>query len=167
MKELVVLQVRPSLPEDESYLREWFLEGGGEVLPWFPMGDEREVEDSIRVWMHYVQMGAGLTVECNGAVCGMAILNISPYVKLAHTCLLSVIVGKAFRGKGAGSVLLRALMRLAKETFHIEILHLEVYQTNPAEQLYKRLGFREFGKQPHFTKENGKYLYKKFMQRVL
>ena len=49
------------------------------------------------------------------------------------------------------------LFKLAKEKFHLEMLHLEVYATNPAINLYKRMGFREFGIQEKFIKENGVY----------
>ncbi|HSX04724.1 MAG TPA: GNAT family protein, partial [Rhabdochlamydiaceae bacterium] len=59
------------------------------------------------------------------------------------------------------------LMKLAKEKFNIELLHLEVYEHNPAVRLYKRLGFKEFGIQRHFIKEDDKYVGKIYMQRNL
>jgi putative acetyltransferase len=108
-----------------------------------------------------------LTAEYNGIPCGMANLYIQPYKRLAHTCLLSIIVKEEMRGKGVGKKLLEQLMKHAKEKFKIEILHLEVYEGNPAKHLYDRLGFKEFGCQTHFIKENGNYRGKIFMQKYL
>ncbi|NGX26957.1 MAG: hypothetical protein K940chlam6_00884, partial [Chlamydiae bacterium] len=48
-----------------------------------------------------------------------------------------------------------------------EMLHLEVYETNPAINLYRRLGFTEFGIQKKFIKEDGRYMGKIFMERPL
>lgn len=150
---------------DAPPLTQWLLDPA--ILKWFPMIDAREVEDAVRIWIGYSRLQAGLTAEWNKEPCGMATLYIQPYKKLQHTCLFSVIVKEEFRGKGVGAALLRQLIQLAKEKFHIEILHLEVYQGNPAQKLYERLGFKEFGIQRHFIKENGKYTAKVFMQKVL
>ena len=58
-------------------------------------------------------------------------------------------------------------MKLAKNKFHIEVLHLEVYEGNPAKKLYDRLGFVQFGCHDHFIKEEQGYLQKIFMQKQL
>ena len=77
--------------------------------------------------------------------CGMANLYIQPYRKLAHTCLFAIIVKEDMRGKGIGKAMLDYVMEHAKTRFNIEILHLEVYEGNPAKRLYERAGFTEFG----------------------
>lgn len=151
--------------EDAPDLNKWLSEPT--VLRWFPMFDQREIEDAVRIWTSYSNIGSGLTAEYQGKPCGMANLYIQPYKKLAHQCLFSIIVAPELRGKGIGTILLQELMKLAKEKFHIEILHLEVYQDNPAIFLYRRMGFKEFGCQTKFIKDNGKYLSKTFMQRTL
>ncbi len=156
---------RPTSMEDASHLMQWLSDPA--VLQGFPMIDMKEVEDAVRIWVSYSRIQAGLTVELNDEPCGMANLYIQPYKKLAHTCLFSIIIKEEYRGKGLGSTLLRNLMKLAKHRFGIEILHLEVYQGNPAKKIYERLGFKEFGSQSHFIKENGKYLSKIFMQKNL
>jgi putative acetyltransferase len=59
-------------------------------------------------------------------------------------------------------------MALAKETFKIELLHLQVYAGNPATRLYSRLGFKEFGRQNEWIKElDGTYTARIFMERTL
>ncbi|MBI3236482.1 MAG: GNAT family N-acetyltransferase [Chlamydiales bacterium] len=156
---------RPTRLEDAPYLTKWLMDP--KILCWFPMIDGREVEDAVRIWIGYSRIEAGLTVLWNGEPCGMANLYIQPYKKLVHTCLFSVIVEEGMRGRGIGSFLLQELVRYAKEKFRIEVLHLEVYEGNTARRLYERLGFKPFGLQAHFIKENGKYLAKTFMQKVL
>ena len=86
---------------------------------------------------------------------------------MSHQCLFAIIVDEKFRGKGIGAKLLRELMTLAKERFKLELLHLEVYQGNPAINLYKRLGFKEYGIHRRFMKDKGRYLDKILMQKNL
>ncbi|MBY0528583.1 MAG: GNAT family N-acetyltransferase [Rhabdochlamydiaceae bacterium] len=159
------LTFRVSSPDDAPHLIKWLSDPS--ILRWFPMLDAREIEDSVRIWLGYARIGANLTVEYNGIPCGMANLYIQPYKKLAHTCLFAIIVQDEYRGKGIGGALLNELSKLAREKFQIEILHLEVYEGNPAKKLYERFGFKEFGKQTHFIKDSGKYTAKILMQKKL
>jgi putative acetyltransferase len=118
--------------------------------------------------MSYTRFNAGIAAEFDGVPCGLANLYIQPFKKFSHQCLFSIIVGEGFRGKGVGTALLKHLMKIAKEEFHIEILHLEVYDGNPAIHLYQRMGFKEYGRHPRFIKEeNGTYVDKIFMQKEL
>jgi RimJ/RimL family protein N-acetyltransferase len=151
---------------DAPYLMQWLSDP--RILRWFPMFDAREIEDAARIWVGYSRIESGMTALWDGQPCGMANLYIQPYKKQAHTCLFSIIVQADMRGKGIGRGLMEELMKHAKEKFHIEILHLEVYAGNPARHLYERLGFEEFGRQSRFIKEeDGKYTAKVFMQRSL
>ena len=59
------------------------------------------------------------------------------------------------------------MMKAAKNQFHIEVLHLEVYAGNPAMRLYERMGFKEFGRQPKFIKIGEEYIDKIMMQKEL
>lgn len=159
------LEIRFTVPEDAPLLTEWLSEPN--ILRWFPMIDAREIEDAVKIWIGYAKYEAAITALWDGEPCGMSTLYLQPYKKFAHQCLFSIIAKKEFRGKGVGTFLLENLMKLAKEKFRIEILHLEVYEGNPAINLYRRVGFEEFGKQDHFIKENGEYLSKTFMQKYL
>jgi RimJ/RimL family protein N-acetyltransferase len=159
------LSFRPTIADDAPFLLQWLSDP--KILRWFPMFDPREIEDAVRIWIGYSKIDAGITALYHSQPCGMANLYIQPYKKLAHTCLFSIIVKEEMRGKGVGKQLLEHLMKHAKEKFKIEILHLEVYEGNPAKHLYERAGFKEFGCQTRFIKENGKYIPKIFMQRNL
>ena len=165
MSDAPQLTFRLTKEEDAPYLLQWLSDP--KILRWFPMYDAREIEDAVRIWIGYSRIESGFTALWDGVPCGMANLYIQPYKKQMHTCLFSIIVKDDMRGKGIGKGLMEHLMKHAKEKFKIEILHLEVYDGNPAKHLYERLGFKEFGRQEHFIKEDGKYTAKIFMQVAL
>ena len=160
-----LVSVRLGEEEDKKYLVEWLLQPG--VLQWFPLSDLREIEDAAQIWISFWKQQAVLTALWDGVPCGNATLYLQPYKKLAHQCLFAIIVDEKFRGKGIGTKLLTELMQLAKEKHQIRLLHLEAYEGNPAIRLYRRLGFREYGIQRHFVKENGGYQSKVLMQKSL
>ncbi len=159
------LTIRFAEESDQKYLIEWLLQPG--VLEGFPLNDLREIEDAARIWISYAKHNAVLTALWDGVPCGIANLYLQPYQKMSHQCLFAIIVDEKFRGKGIGAKLLRELMTLAKERFKLELLHLEVYQGNPAINLYKRLGFKEYGIHRRFMKDKGRYLDKILMQKDL
>ncbi|MES2345579.1 MAG: GNAT family N-acetyltransferase [Chlamydiota bacterium] len=165
MTHLKELSIRLMEEEDASYLARWL--NDPEILIWYPMCNEREIEDSVRIWLGYSKLKSAFTALWNNEPCGMAVMYIQPFKKLSHQCLFAIIVAKEHRSKGVGKGLIEEMMKTAKESFNIEVFHLEVYQDNPAINLYRRLGFTEFGFQAHFIKEMGKYRGKFFMQREL
>lgn len=159
------LELRYTIMEDAEPLKQWLLEPG--VLQGFPMQDPPEVEDSVKHWIGFSKYKSSLTATLNGQPVGIATLCLMPYRKLAHQCLLSIIVSGEARGKGVGTVLMNNLIHLAQEFFGITVLYLEVYEGNRAISLYHRFGFREVGFQKHFMKEEGQYVGKIVMERVL
>lgn len=160
------ISIRFAEESDQPFLVEWLMQPG--VLDWFPLTDLREVEDAARIWMSYTKRQGVLTALWNGTPCGIANLYLQPYQKLAHQCLFAIVVDEKYRGRGIGTRLMEDLMALAKERFGIELLHLEVYEGNPAIGLYKRLGFSQYGIERHFVKNvDGTYLAKVLMQKTL
>ncbi|MCP5469112.1 MAG: GNAT family N-acetyltransferase [Chlamydiales bacterium] len=159
------LDLRYTTLEDGEYLNEWLLQPG--VLAGFPMADEQEVEDSVKHWIGFSRYKSSLTVTHEEEPIGLATLCLMPYKKLAHQCLLSIIVSEEWRNKGVGTLLMNNILHLAKEYFAMDVVYLEVYQDNPAISLYHRFGFKKVGEQKHFMKENGKYIGKVVMERVL
>lgn len=158
-------EIRFSEEEDQKYLVEWLLQPG--VLQWFPLANLREVEDAARIWVSYSKYQAVLTALWEGVPCGICNLYLQPYKKLAHECLLAIIVDERHRNKGIGSRLLTEMFALAKERFHIQILYLEVYEGNPAIRLYERMGFTQYGVHRRFIKEGDLYLNKNLMLKRL
>ncbi|HEX2579025.1 MAG TPA: GNAT family N-acetyltransferase [Rhabdochlamydiaceae bacterium] len=160
-----MIEIRPSNPDEAPYLQQWLTEPA--ILRWFPMTDAREIEDSVKIWMGYSRFQACFTVYENGTPVGMSTLYLQPYQKFAHQCLFAIIIDEKHRNKGIGKMLMEHMISAAKNQFKIEILHLEVYQGNPAMRLYERLGFKEFGRQPKFIKLGEEYLDKIMMQKEL
>jgi len=159
------LEIRFAIDSDQQYLIEWLLQPG--VLRWFPLTDLREIEDAARIWMSYAKQEAVLTALWDGIPCGVANLYLQPYKKLSHQSLFAIIVDEKHRGKGIGTKLLGELMTLGKERFKLELIHLEVYEGNPAIHLYERLGFQQYGMQRKFVKDQGQYLNKILMQKIM
>ena len=158
--------IRYTEPNDAKYLKEWLLDPS--TLRWFPMADEIEVEDSVSRWISFCRYRCSLTATIDGIPCGLATLYLQPYRNLAHQCEMGIIVSKDFRGHRIGELLMERIMDLAKNGFRIEILHLQVYGENPAIRLYKKFGFREFGRQTRWLKnEEGVYSTRVFMERIL
>jgi len=159
------VELRYTIPEDAEPLRLWLEEPG--ILRGFPMQDPPEVEDSVKHWIGFSKYKSSLTATIDGKPVGLATLCLMPYRKLAHQCLVSIIVSKEVRNQGVGTLLMNNLIHLAKDYFGIEVLYLEVYEGNPAISLYRRFGFREVGFQKHFMKEESEYVGKIVMERIL
>ena len=166
MVEVDKLKIRFAEKSDAKYLIKWLTDP--EILKWFPMCNKFEIEDSVRIWMSYMSYRAVLTSVYDGKVCGNALIYLNSLKKISHTALFAIIVDKEYRGKGIGSSLLKELFKLAKERFKLEMLHLEVYTSNPAIKLYERLGFQEYGVHKKFLKDlDGTYFDKILMQKNL
>lgn len=155
---------------DGKYLKSWLMDPT--VGRWFPMADEVEIDDATARWVGFCRYKCSLTAVIDGVPVGLATLYLQPYKKIAHQCEFGIIVDGQHRGKGIGSSLIKNLMHLAKETFKIELLHLQVYEGNPATRLYERFGFKTFGLQTHWIKETDKegnpfYVGRVFMERFL
>ncbi len=159
------LTVRYTQPQDVEPLKRWFSDPT--VQDWFPMCNEAEVDDAARRWVSFCRIKSSLTAEINGTPVGIVTLYLQAYKKLLHQAEFGIIVAPEYRDKGIGTYLMKAAMKLAKEQFKIELLHLQVYAENPAYRLYKRLGFREYGRQSHWLKDGNRYVGRIFMERFL
>ncbi len=159
------ITIRPSRKHEDEYLKKWLHEPG--ATKWFPMENDREIDDAVKHWMSYIDVEACFTAEYNLMICGMANLYIPIYKKLAHQCLLSIIVGEAYRGKGVGKALMSHLEEVARKKFQIEFLHLEVYDGNPAKHLYEKMGYTMYGRWQKFIKEDEGYADKILMEKKL
>ncbi|MFI5344270.1 MAG: GNAT family N-acetyltransferase [Chlamydiales bacterium] len=159
------LEVRYTEPGDGAYLKQWLSdpEGGN----WFPIDGEIEVDDAVVRWIAFCRYQCSITLLKDGVPCGIATLYLQPYVKLAHQCEFGIVLGKAHRRQKLGSFLMACVMHLAKEKFKIELLHLQVYAGNPAIHLYRKFGFKEFGRQESWIKEKNGYFARIFMERYL
>ncbi len=160
------IDIRYTEASDATSLKKWLLDP--EVNRWFPMADEVEIDDAVNRWIGFYRYRCSLTAHINGEPVGITTLYLQPYKKLAHQCEFGIIIAPEFRGKKIGTELLNNLIYLAKNKFKIELLHLQVYEGNPATRLYERMGFKEYGKQTHWIKESpGLYTGRVFMEKFI
>jgi putative acetyltransferase len=157
--------IRYTNTTDEPYLRQWMSAPG--MLHWFPMLQEKEVEDAIQCWIGFSRFNCSLTATINGIPCGIGTLFLMPYQKVSHHCLIKIIVDPQHQRKGIGSSLLKNLKHLAKNYFHLELMHVEVFEGNPLHSLLLKHDFQEFARQERYVKENGKYLTRILLESYL
>ena len=158
------VDIRYTQESDAAHIKQWLLEPG--VLRWFPMYNDLEVEDAAVRWAGFSKFNCSLTAfdVASSVPCGIVTLYLQPYKKVAHHCEFGIIVAGGYRGQGVGSMLLKNAINLAKNKFNIELLSLQVYEENPAIRLYTRFGFKEYGRQTHWIKEDKGYRARIFME---
>lgn len=161
----MTLVLRASVEADRPHIVEWLMQPG--VLKWFPLCDLREVEDAVRISLSYAAQGAAVTAVKEGRPVGFANLYLQLFEKLKTQALFMVIVDERERGQGVGRALIEHLERLGADRFGLTLLHLEVYDGNPAVRLYERLGFKRYGYHPRFLKDEGGYLGKLLLQKKI
>lgn len=159
------VSIRYTVSQDAEWLKMWLLDQS--VRDAFPMEGETEVDDAVRRWISFSRVRSSLSLEANGKPIGISTLYVQNYKRLLHQTEFGIIVSPEYRGKGVGSYLLSSIMKFAKNQFKIELLHLQVYEKNPAIRLYERFGFTEFGKQTHWIKDENRYVGRIFMERFL
>lgn len=147
--------IRYTYVTDITYLRQWMNLPG--MLHFFPMTDEKEVEDAIQCWIGFCRWYSSLTITVNHVPAGIGTLFLMPYKKVAHHCLFKMIIDPKFQRKGLGSALLKNLKHLAKNYFHLEAMNIEIFEGNPIHQLLKKLDFYEVARQERAVKEQGAY----------
>jgi ribosomal protein S18 acetylase RimI-like enzyme len=159
------LSIRYTVPQDAEWIRKWFHDPS--VIDAFPMCNDTEIDDAVRRWVSFSRIRASLTVELDGHPVGIATLYIQTYKRIAHQTEFGIIVDENYRGRGVGGFLLTSLMKLARDHFHIELIHLQVYENNPAIPFYERYGFKEFGRQKGWMKKGEGFVGRVFMERFI
>ncbi len=166
MSDSLSITLRPTEVSDGVFLEQWLMEE--KVLDGFPMEEASEVKDAVHYWMQFCKIGASITAVSGDKVCGVANLYTRGVEKINHHCLFVIVVDKQYRGRGIGKILIEALEKLGKEKFGIKRLFLEIYEGNPAINLYRRLGFTEVGVHPSFLIDRkGKHFNKILMEKEL
>jgi RimJ/RimL family protein N-acetyltransferase len=140
------LRLRREEPTDEPFLEQLYIDVRWEELARAPWPEETRVaflRDQFRLQrLHYSRYYSDAEfgiLMVNGETAGRLYLHHSSgEIRIVDISLLS-----RFRGKGIGTGVLQAVLSLARETSKKVSIHVE--QFNPAQRLYRRLGFREAG----------------------
>ena|SRR3990167_2695557 len=157
MKKQTNVDIRYTRPMDVSYLREWLQTPL--VMEHFPMSDAQEVATASDCWLSYCRYQSSLTATDNQVPCGIATLFLCPYQKIRHHCSFRICVDPNRWREGIGESLIKNIRHLAKEYFHLEEVHLEIYgEQSPILFLLQKFGFQEFARQEHYLKTPNGYL---------
>ncbi len=103
--------------------------------------------------------GLMLIVELKGEIVGVSDVRPQPRVS-SHVGVFGISLAKEVRGKGIGKKLMQLALDVASRDLKgLRILELECFGNNPvAPQLYKSLGFKEYGVLPGGIAHKGKFV---------
>jgi RimJ/RimL family protein N-acetyltransferase len=123
----------------------WLITGGD----WRTAGEERRYLRSLRRHSH----AAVFVVETDGTIVGRLSVSRDVHPASEHVADVGLMVAQEHRRRGAGTALMEAAERWAREV-GVEKLELHVFPYNePAIALYERLGYRREGlRRRHFRR---------------
>jgi GNAT superfamily N-acetyltransferase len=144
------LTIRPLLPNEQHFLREMIYEA-----MYIPQNEEyppREIVDQPPIRKYIADWGrpgdAAFVADCGDRLIGAVWYRLFPeddpgygFIN-ARTPELSIALDSAFRDRGVGTELMKAVLCHAASS-GFESLSLSVDTRNPALRLYMRLGFLE------------------------
>ncbi len=98
-----------------------------------------------------------VVAEVDGKVVGLCdSQRMRPGSEISHIAVLGIAIRKGYRGKGLGEAMIKKMIELSKGKF--DILKLEVFSVNTtAMNLYRRIGFVEYGTLPNAIKRGNTY----------
>ena len=138
---------------DKTVLKEWV--SHPEVLRWFPMEGEKEIEMMVRNWAGFSRYRSSLTATYDHKPIGMATLFLMPYQKVAHLAMLNIVVAPHMQRKGVGMSLVRNIVHLAKNQFKLKSVHIELVEGCPLIPLLKKQNFTRVFRQEDYFEVNG------------
>lgn len=157
--------IRATLKEDIGFLELWLSDH--DTKRWFPVSTKTEIEVVSKYWVSFHSFGSAFTATLKGEPIGMAVLYLSPLLKIKHQCEIGIIVSQHYRGEGVGTALMEKLIYEAIKTFHMEWLFLHVFDGNPAIKLYKKFKFKETGRHYNWVRADGECMDKVLMMKKL
>ena len=111
-----------------------------------------------------------LVAEHNKKILGLIQFDNFDFNKCKHNGFVTIFIGRQWRNKGIGRLLMNEFLIWAKQNEMIEKVTLSVFSNNNrAINLYRKMGFKQEGRCPRDMKINGKYvdsvLMYKFVKR--
>lgn len=166
------ITIRIATAEDASDLLAMKLEylGDSKTIPLFQseypndLANEANLINRLEVEKNSVLFVA----ENKNKLIGNIDLNGNQRLKLFHTGVVGMGIRENWRGKGVGSVLLDVVIKWSEMNQFINLLWLEVYDSNEAgKALYTKMGFHECGRMKNFFHEDNEFIDKITMARHL
>lgn len=157
-------QIRYTEAADEAYLRQWLLQE--DMMQWFSVSDEEEVEEMVKIWISYSRFKCSLTATYKEIPCGIGTLFLMPYVKLIHQSMVYLIVDPKMQRHHVGTAVVRNLDHLAAHYFKLERMHYEVFGNSPLISLLHKQGYQSVVTQAKYVKCDGNYLSRTILEKV-
>jgi len=109
-----------------------------------------------------------VVVEINRRMVGVGHVSRKLGHARQHVCEVGLSLSKDIRGFGIGKELMNVLCKLGADVLECTIADLDVYDCNDvAKSLYKKLGFREYGRIPNGLNHYGHCCDHLFMYKEL
>lgn len=109
-----------------------------------------------------------LLVICNDQLSGVCNVNLKDKTE-SHEAVLGITLLKKHRQEGIGAILFKIALEEAKKNLSgIKIITLGVFGNNEvAQNLYKKFGFKEFGRLPKGLHYKGEYIDHVYMYKEI
>lgn len=138
-----------------------------EKIPYIRDNPRPTLEKEVEFIKAFVEgMGELFLLMHNAKVIGMLGIRRSAHYQESHRINIGISIHKEFRGKGLGTKLLNKAKHWSKET-GVSSIELEAVATNPAINLYKKLGYNEVGRIKDGFKVNNQFHDIFYMQLCL
>ncbi len=109
-----------------------------------------------------------IVLEEEGKIVGYAYLSaFNPRKAYAWTCDLAIYLDHEVRGKGYGTLLMQAMIDLAKKDGYVKMVSLVTTGNTASEKLHEKLGFRNVGTLENTGLKHGKWLGVSFFLKDL
>ncbi len=126
---------------------------------------EQQTIDQERSWIQEFinkiqnQMGMSLYAIVDNQIVGVCDINMRDRIE-SHIGVFGLTVAKEYRNEGVGSLLIKIMLEHAPMVIpRLEIVELSVFANNPiAINLYKQMGFEEYGSLPKGILHRGEYI---------
>lgn len=107
-----------------------------------------------------------LVIESEGKIVGSLNVNLKEKVN-NHVGLLHISIASEYRGQGVGAKFIgAAIMQSKHELPSMRVIELSTFAINDrAQHLYKKFGFKEFGRLPKGIHYKGEYVDEVYMYR--
>lgn len=148
--------VRTAAPSDAAHLVELARQVGAEPEGWLITGGEWRSSGEERRYLRSVRRHSDAAVfvaETNGTIVGRLSISRDIHPASEHVADVGLMVAQEHRRLGAGTALMQAAERWARDV-GVRKLELHVFPHNePAIALYERLGYRREGlRRRHFRR---------------
>lgn len=109
-----------------------------------------------------------LLAEYDGKIIGITDIKMNDKVA-SHEGVFGITVAKEFRGKGVGKKLMELVFEEAEKNIpQLRIVTLGVFGDNPlAHGMYKKFGFKKYGRLPEGILHKGKYVDHVYMYKKI